>query len=980
MPLNADIEQNIHRLGDVILREARHRRRASQQHREAFLNRLLSDSALKTQVLRLVDVLPSLTHDRQLAEHLDIYLGSQELPIPWPRLAKWGLHKARKGAAAHLIAAAARRLSRKMAMSFIAGETVDQVEPVLRRIWRNGMDFSLDILGEASTGESTATAYQDSYLKLIPELNRRIRTWAVRNAPGGNQKEPRVHVSVKLSALYSQIRPADPDGSVKVIKDRLRRIVSAAALAEASVTVDMEQYDYRTITLRVFQELLEEKEFREFRGAGIAVQAYQIDAMQIVTNLISWAKVRGTPVTIRLVRGAYWDYERAVAMQHSWPVPVWETKAQTDACYEQCLEQLLNNHPFVRTAIATHNLRSICAGAAIARAKGLAVEDFEFQMLYGMADDLAASLVDRHFTVRLYAPMGPLLPGMAYLVRRLMENSSNESFLKRAYTDLPADQILFPPDLRPANSSPPPPKGDDGFTHLPPLRPAITSQYSAFAEALDQVRAAEPVGVYPVINHKEMIRPATGESVNPSRPDRIVGRISNAQVQDVHSAVAASVEAGARWRCTPPRERAALLDKAAGVLARRRHELAAWEIVEAGKPWMEADADVCEAVDHIRYAAFGAMRFLASRNMDVSGESNTYTYHGIGPAAIIAPWNFPLAIPAGMAAAALAAGNPVLIKPAPQTPVTAWWLWQALLEAGFPAGTIGFLPGGDDIGRALVEHPDVALIAFTGSEATGRRIISAAAAPDRCHFKRVIAEMGGKNAIIVDDDANLDDAIPDIIASAFSYAGQKCSACSRLIVLENVYDSLMGKLMDAAASLRIGDAADSSTFVGPVIDQPARDRIALAVEQAKSEAHLVFQATVPRNLDGFYIPPTIFADVNPDSMLAQEEIFGPVLAVFRVKNIDQAVTLANNSRYGLTGGIMSRNPRTIDFVRHTMAVGNLYINRRITGAVVNRQPFGGAKLSGLGSKAGGPDYLLQFAQAKVVTENTIRRGFVPPQP
>ncbi len=980
MPLNADIEQNILRLGEAILMEARNSRRASQRHREAFLNRLLGDSSLKTQVLRLVDVLPALTDDRQLAEHLDLYLGSQELPIPWPRLAQWGLHKARKGAAAHLIAAAARRLSRKMAMTFIAGETVDQVEPVLRRMWRNGLAFSLDILGEASTGESAAAAYQESYLKLIPELNRRIRTWPPGNVSPLHRKDPRVHVSVKVSALYSQLSPVDPDGGVKVIKDRLRAIFSAAALAEASVIVDMEQYDYRTITLRVFQELLEEKEFRCFRGAGIAIQAYQMDARQVVGNLISWAKARGTPVTVRLVRGAYWDYERAVAQRNSWPVPVWETKAQTDVCYQQCLELLLDNHPFVRTAIATHNLRSICAGAAMAEAKGLSTEEFECQMLYGMADDFAGSLVARGFTVRLYAPFGPLLPGMAYLVRRLMENSSNESFLKRAHADTSADQILLAPDFPPTELSTSPPPGDGDFAHLPPRRLAIAAQHAAFADALNRIRSSMPMDVYPVIDNKVIVRPATGESVNPSCPSQLVGRIFNAQVQDVHAAVVAAVEAGVRWRRTSPRERAALLEKAAEALARWRDELAAWEIVEAGKPWMEADADVCEAVDHIRYAAFGATRFLAGRNMNVSGESNTYIYHGIGPAAIIAPWNFPLAIPAGMAAAALAAGNPVLIKPAPQTPVTAWWLVQALLEAGIPAGTVGFLPGGDDLGRALVEHPDVALIAFTGSEATGRRIISAAAAPGRTHCKRVIAEMGGKNAIIVDDDANLDDAIPDIIASAFSYAGQKCSACSRLIVLDNVYDQLMGKLIDAAGSLRIGDAAAPSTFVGPVIDQAARERIALAVERAKLEARAVFQATVPRELDGFYVPPVIFADVKPDSMLAQEEIFGPVLAVFRVKNIAQAVALANNSRYGLTGGIMSRNPETIDFVRQNLEVGNLYINRRITGAVVNRQPFGGVKLSGLGGKAGGPDYLLQFAQAMVVTENTIRRGFVPPQP
>ncbi len=449
----------------------------------------------------------------------------------------------------------------------------------------------------------------------------------------------------------------------------------------------------------------------------------------------------------------------------------------------------------------------------------------------------------------------------------------------------------------------------------------------------------------------------------------------------MQSAVAAAIKAGNHWRDLSSETRSELLDAAAQILTQQRDELSAWQILEAGKPWAEADADVCEAIDHIRYAAFQARRLFKAGNIGKGGESNAWTYHGVGPAAIIAPWNFPLAIVSGMAAAALAAGNPVVIKPAPQTPVSAYWLVQALQKAGLPAGTVGFLPGGDEIGRALVAHPDVALIAFTGSEAAGRQIIAAAMTdtPGRRHFKRVIAEMGGKNAIIVDDDADLDTSIADIVASAFSYAGQKCSACSRLIVLPAVYDQLLEKIIDAVGSLRIGDAADPSTYVGPVIDRAARDRINTAVELARLEARLIYQAPLPRELPGYYVAPGIFTDVKPDGMLAQEEVFGPILAVFRAESVEHAVELANNSRYGLTGGIMSRNPRTIEFVRQRMEVGNLYVNRRITGAVVGRQPFGGIKSSGLGSKAGGPDYLLQFVQAQVVTENTIRHGFVPPE-
>ncbi len=510
MPLNRHIEERIQNLGAAILQEGRQSHSALQKRREAFLDRLLAQPTLKTQLLRLVDVLPALQDDRQLAEHVDLYLGSQTLTVPWPRLAHWGLHHARKGLAAHVLAAAARKITRRMALHFIAGETLDQVEPVLQRLWRRGLYFSLDVLGEASTGENAAVEFQQSYLKLIPELARRIRSWPLQTPGQSNRRLPNLHLSIKLSALYSQLRPVDPDGSVAIIKSRLRTILSAARAADACIIIDIEQFDYRAIILRVFQELLNEDEFRNFYGAGIAIQAYLQDAVEVVTKLIAWAKARGTPVTIRLVRGAYWDYERAVAQQNSWLVPVWPTKAQTDKCYEQCLELLLANFPFVRTAIATHNLRSICTGAALAEARGLSPADYEFQMLFGMANDYVRSLAARHFTVRVYTPFGPLLPGMAYFVRRLMENASNESFLKHAGAEVAPDEILapaHPPRDNPAVYAAACP---DSFANVAPRRFAIPEQHAAFAAILSRVQAAPPPVIHPIIGGE----PATRHAVS----------------------------------------------------------------------------------------------------------------------------------------------------------------------------------------------------------------------------------------------------------------------------------------------------------------------------------------------------------------------------------------------------------------------------------------------------------------------------------
>jgi RHH-type proline utilization regulon transcriptional repressor/proline dehydrogenase/delta 1-pyrroline-5-carboxylate dehydrogenase len=350
-------------------------------------------------------------------------------------------------------------------------------------------------------------------------------------------------------------------------------------------------------------------------------------------------------------------------------------------------------------------------------------------------------------------------------------------------------------------------------------------------------------------------------------------------------------------------------------------------------------------------------------------------------AAIIAPWNFPLAILCGMTTAALVSGNTAIMKPAEQSPVIAAKLMEVFEEAGFPPGVVNYLPGvGEEIGPVLVGSPDVSIIAFTGSRAVGLAIQKQAAevSGGQDHLKRVITELGGKNAVIVDEDADLDEAVHAVVASAFGYAGQKCSACSRAIVLAGVYDAFVARLVEATRSLRIGPAEDPGAFVGPVIDAEARQRILKTIEKGKTEARLAYSADLGALADeGEYVPPTIFADVPPEASIAQEEIFGPVLSVIKAANLTDALSIANGTRYALTGGLFSRSPGNIARVRREFRVGNLYINRKITGALVDRQPFGGFKLSGVGTKAGGPDYLVQFMVPRTITENTLRHGFAP---
>jgi RHH-type proline utilization regulon transcriptional repressor/proline dehydrogenase/delta 1-pyrroline-5-carboxylate dehydrogenase len=413
----------------------------------------------------------------------------------------------------------------------------------------------------------------------------------------------------------------------------------------------------------------------------------------------------------------------------------------------------------------------------------------------------------------------------------------------------------------------------------------------------------------------------------------------------------------------------------------RKLELSALIVLESGKPWAEADADLAEAIDFCAYYADEMTRLGTSeRTMEILGEDNQYFYQARGVAVVIAPWNFPLAIACGMAVAALVAGNAVILKPAEQTSVIASELAKILLAAGIPGNIFAFLPGiGEEVGPVLTDSPDIDLICFTGSKSVGLQIIQKAATvhPEQRSVKRVIAEMGGKNAIIVDDDADLDEAVKGVLHSAFGYAGQKCSACSRCIVVGSAYETFMARLVEASKDLIVGPSSDPATFLPPVIDQEAQTRILNLIEQYSRQCKVAFKGTTPNT--GYFVPITIFRDVPTESQLWQEEIFGPVLACRRAESFEEALSIANASRYALTGGVFSRSPSHLERARRSFKVGNLYLNRKITGALVCRQPFGGFKMSGVGSKAGGKDYLLQFLEPRTVTENTMRRGFAPEQ-
>jgi RHH-type proline utilization regulon transcriptional repressor/proline dehydrogenase/delta 1-pyrroline-5-carboxylate dehydrogenase len=517
-----------------------------------------------------------------------------------------------------------------------------------------------------------------------------------------------------------------------------------------------------------------------------------------------------------------------------------------------------------------------------------------------------------------------------------------------------------------------------GFPNAPDTDYANEQLRNKANQALTFVKNSLGKTYLPLINGEYVTTNVQINSVNPCNPQEIVGKVGLIEVEQAEKAIIAAKQAFPAWKRTPVAKRAEILRKAADLMEARRHELSAWICLEVGKVIQQADPEVSEAIDFCRYYASEMERLDLGHNFDVAGENNRYFYQPRGIALVISPWNFPLAIAVGMTVAALVAGNCTLLKPAETSSVITAKFAEILLEAGIPAGVFQYIPGkGSQVGAHLVSHPDVHLIAFTGSREVGCRIYTDASIVQKGqkHLKRVIAEMGGKNALIVDESADLDQAVVGAVKSAFGYTGQKCSACSRIIVLESVYDSFVDRFVEATKSLNIGPTDLPSTEVGPVIDEKAQARIREYIETGKKEAELALEMPIPQV--GYFVSPTVFKNVPPDAVIAMEEIFGPVVAIIKVSNFEEALAVANGTDYALTGGLYSRTPAHINRAMQEFEVGNLYINRGITGAIVSRQPFGGFKMSGVGSKAGGPDYLLQFLEPRHISENIQRQGFAP---
>jgi RHH-type proline utilization regulon transcriptional repressor/proline dehydrogenase/delta 1-pyrroline-5-carboxylate dehydrogenase len=956
----------------------------------------MRDPVFKTQMFRFVDVLPTLTSSDDVVKHMVEYLGSVKSPASAVLRGALAGGRLFPGIPAHLI----RRSILSIANIFICGKDGESALPNLRRIWGEGARFTVDILGEAVVSDREADNYAARYRELLDFLSDATRSWKPEGRLAAGEP-PLVNLSVKISALCARIQPPDPQKSIARILQHLKQIVVRASQLGASINLDMEHYGLKGTTLDLFKELSSDPDLANSPRLGFVIQAYLRDSYGDAEEMINWAQREGRQITIRLVKGAYWDFEKVIAAQKAWDVPVYVSKPETDANYERICRLLLNNRPVVYPAFASHNVRSIAHAVVCGKEQGADPGDFELQMLYGMATPIRRALVQLGYRVREYCPIGELVPGMAYLVRRLLENTSNEGFLRARFSEKrsigellidPAAQVADIPHTNSksawsfsgattSNHRQASRQGDSPFRNEPPLDFAVCAARTKMAQAL--ARVCGKLGlVYPhVIGGKEVPGATHLVSINPARPQEVIGQVAHGSTREVAQAVKAARRAFSSWGKTNVESRCKLLERLADKMRAARFELSAWEVLEVGKTWAEADADVVEAIDFCTFYADEMRRLGRGRlTQNLPGEISIESYVPRGVAAIIAPWNFPLAILCGMTVAALVTGNTVVIKPAEQSSVIGAIFMNFLREAGFPDGVANLVSGtGESAGSLLVAHPDVDLIAFTGSREVGTVIwgIAGVTHRDQRNLKKTICEMGGKNATIVDTDADLDEAVLGILQSAFGYQGQKCSALSRLITVGNVGRRLVPRLVDAIAALKVGLPVHPDTDIGPVIDRGSLHKIERYIELGKQQHHLAYQAQLPAGLEGYYVGPSVFTDVSPGARLAQEEIFGPVLAVITAKDLTTAIQIANDTPFALTGGLYSRSPVNIDRVRAEFQVGNLYINRPITGAIVGRHPFGGFKMSGGGTKAGGKDYLLNFLFPRVVTENTLRHGFAP---
>ena len=866
------------------------------------------------------------------------------------------------------VRAATRQAMRLMGSHFVLGETIEaalaRAEPHAAQPAR----YSFDMLGEGARTAADAERYFKSYASAIEAIGRTAPNRPLPDRPG---------ISVKLSALHPRFEAIS---RVRVMGELVPRLIELARQAKAfdlNFTVDAEEADRLELSLDVIAATFADPSLAGWDGFGLAIQAYQKRASAVIDYVDALARAHRRRMMVRLVKGAYWDTEIKRAQERGLAgYPVFTRKAMTDLNYVACARQLLSLRPRLFPQFATHNALTVASVLELAGDVG----DFEFQRLHGMGEALYERLhADRpDIAYRTYAPVGSHRDLLAYLVRRLLENGANSSFVAIAADNaIPIAKLLRrPTDIVSSADRAPHPNIPLPRDLLLPQR--INSGGVEFGErvALQGLLAAiaaetAPVAAAPLIDGRTAAGTARAV-VSPIDLETAVGSVVETTPEQVDRAVAAACAGFARWRETPARARAGILEKAGDLLESRAAHFMALLQREGGKTLDDAVSEVREAADFCRYYA-GQGRNLFGEGEAMpgpTGENNVLALRGRGAFVAISPWNFPLAIFTGQITAALMAGNSVLAKPAEQTPLIAMEAVRLLHEAGVPLSALHLVPGDGAVGARLVAHPAIAGVVFTGSTEVARSINRTLAGKDG-PIVPLIAETGGINAMIADATALPEQVADDVVASAFRSAGQRCSALRLLFLQEDVADRMIEMIAGSARELRIGDVRDVATHVGPVIDAEAKQRLDAHIARMKKVARVHFAGNVP---PGNYVAPHIFE--LADARELTEEVFGPILHVVRygADRLADVLQSIRGSGYGLTLGIHSRIDDMVEMVIDALAVGNVYVNRNMIGAVVGVQPFGGFGLSGTGPKAGGPHYLARFATEQTVTINTAAAG------
>jgi RHH-type transcriptional regulator, proline utilization regulon repressor / proline dehydrogenase / delta 1-pyrroline-5-carboxylate dehydrogenase len=878
---------------------------------------------------------------------------------------------------------ALRQAMRILGDNFVLGRTIEEALARAAPLEAKGYRFSYDMLGERAKTAKDAERYYERYVSAIEAVSRAATP--MRGAPTTEQLLARPSISVKLSALHPRFDPGKEHRLVRELLPRLVKLAEAARWRGLGITIDAEEQDRLDLALGLFAATFSDPALSGWPGLGLAVQAYGKRAIPILRWLRRLAAHSGKLIPVRLVKGAYWDSEIKWAQERGLAdYPVLTRKVHTDLSYLACMRLLLSDPAAFYPQFATHNAQSIASAAITAPGTSA----YEFQRLHGMGEALYEEVIggSMHAECRIYAPVGPHADLVAYLVRRLLENGANTSFVNRlADEEAPITDIVKDPVAaveaekeagarvemlpRPQEIFAPERINSRGMAlDQPSVRATLIADIDAQLET--QVAAA------PLIDGKVATGGPSQPVLSPHDRRRRVGTVSFADAVAIETAIERARGAAHAWDRLGGPARAAILERAADLYEANRVRLMAMMVREAGKTLENALGDVREAIDFLRYYALEARR-LFSQPISLkgsTGETNFLELRGRGPFVCISPWNFPLAIFTGQVAAALAAGNPVLAKPAEQTPIVAFLAARLLHEAGVPPNVLSLLPGDGRVGAALVKDARVAGVAFTGSNAAAWSIQNALA-ERRGAIVPFIAETGGLNAMIADSSALPEQVMRDLMRSAFDSAGQRCSAARIFFVQEDVAGSMIDMLVGAVEALDIGDPLDAATDIGPVIDEDAMDRLdAHKLRMQKQGAELV-DVTLPFECEGgTYVTPAVFEIA--DAHVLKEEVFGPILHVVRFQggHLDKVIEAINASGYGLTLGLHSRIASVADYVAERARVGNLYVNRNQIGAVVGVQPFGGEGLSGSGPKAGGPNYLARFATERVRTTDITATG------